>query len=101
MDSHCFETQLDELDMRKYFTACYSGVLDKRAIIGEILSSHELPPSLTAYVGDMEHDVETAHHGGLTAVAVLTGYTHRPKLEKANPHYLLDDLHALRNLLEK
>ena len=52
----------------------YLGVWDKTAKIHEILAAHGLEPTATVFIGDMEHDVETAKHGGIHSVAVLTGY---------------------------
>lgn len=100
MDRATFEQQLDDLDMRQYFEATYSGVIDKREVIGEILSRHQLQTQQTAYLGDMIHDVITAKHGGVTSVALLTGYTHREVLEACEPDWLMQDLLEFRLLLE-
>jgi phosphoglycolate phosphatase len=100
MDRSTFEQQLDELSMRHYFEATYSGVLDKREIIGEILTRHQLSKDQTAYLGDMTHDVITAKHGGVTSVALLTGYTHREGLEACEPDWLMRDLWEFRSLME-
>lgn len=101
MDRGTFEQQLDELDMRYYFEATYSGVLDKRHVIGDILSNHELKPDETAFLGDMIHDVMTAKHGGVSSVALLTGYTHRDVLEAHSPDWLMADLLEFRTLMEQ
>ena len=101
MDSATFEQQLDELDMRRYFEATYSGAVDKRQVIGKLLDHHELDVKQTAFVGDMTHDVVTAKHGGVSSVALLTGYTHKEVLAAHEPDWLLDDLLAFRQLMEK
>lgn len=101
MDSATFEQQLDELDMRKYFEATYSGAVDKRLVIGSLIENHELDVQQTAFVGDMIHDVVTAKHGRVFSVALLTGYTHREVLEAHEPDWLLEDLLAFRQLMEK
>ncbi|MEI8039464.1 MAG: HAD hydrolase-like protein [Verrucomicrobiota bacterium] len=101
MDSRTFERQLDGFGLRARFEATYSGVLDKRDLIHQILSTHGLDPAETAFVGDMTHDVETARFGGLTSIAVLTGYQHPEILAAVRPDLTVPDLAALRLLLER
>ena len=101
MDRGTFEYQLDDLDMRGYFEATYSGILDKREVIGSILSQHELQASETAFLGDMIHDVVTAKHGGISSVALLTGYTHRDVLEAYTPDWVMADLLEFRQMMEQ
>jgi phosphoglycolate phosphatase len=101
MDRGTFEKQLDELDMRSYFEATYSGVIDKREVIGDILSNHQLHAPATAFLGDMIHDVVTAKHGGVSSVALLTGYTHREVLEAHAPDWLMADLLEFRTMMEQ
>jgi phosphoglycolate phosphatase len=100
MDRATFEKQLDDLEMRHYFEQTYSGVLDKREVIGELLENHQLAANQTAFLGDMIHDVVTAKHGGVTSVALLTGYTHRDVLESYDPDWLMTDLQEFRMLME-
>jgi phosphoglycolate phosphatase len=100
MDSMTFEKQLDDLNMRCYFEETYSGVLDKRQKIGEVLQNHDLRLDRTAFLGDMIHDVVTAKHGGVASVALLTGYTHREVLEAHEPDWLMSDLLEFRRMLE-
>ena len=45
MDPTAFERQLDEFGMRDFFEATYSGVVDKRELIHEILDTHRPPLS--------------------------------------------------------
>jgi len=101
MDSTAFERQMDEFDLRKHFEATYSGVLDKRELIHQILTTHELDPAETAFVGDMTHDVETARHGGVSSIAVLTGYNHAEILAAVRPDLTVPDLGVLRGLLDR
>lgn len=100
MDRGTFEKQLDDLAMRIYFEETYSGVLDKRKVIGELLEKHQLAPHHTAFLGDMIHDVVTAKHGGVTSVALLTGYTHREVLEAHEPDWIMEDLQEFQKLME-
>lgn len=101
MDRMTFEGQLDELEMRDYFEATYSGVLDKREVIGDVLQNHSLIATETAFLGDMLHDVITAKHGGVASVALLTGYTHQDVLATVDPDWILDDLLVFRNLMHQ
>jgi phosphoglycolate phosphatase-like HAD superfamily hydrolase/ADP-ribose pyrophosphatase YjhB (NUDIX family) len=101
MDSTAFERQLDAFGFRGLFEATYSGVLDKREVIHRILETHGLDPAETAFVGDMTHDVETARHGGVASIAVLTGYNHPELLAQVRPDFTVPDLGVLRDLLDR
>jgi phosphoglycolate phosphatase len=95
-----FEVQSEKLGLAHYFEHPYVGVLDKRAKIGEILEKHGLARDETAFVGDMIHDVETARHGGVMSIAVLTGYDSIEKLTPSKPDVVVTSLDALRRLLQ-
>ena len=101
MDTLAFERQMDAFGLRQHFEATYSGVLDKREIIHRILATHHLNPAETAFVGDMTHDVETARHGGISSIAVLTGYNHAEILAAVRPDLTVPDLGVLRTLLDR
>ena len=101
MDTLAFERQMDDFGLRHHFEATYSGVLDKREIIHQILETHGLDPAETAFVGDMTHDVETARHGGISSIAVLTGYNHAEILAAVRPDLTVPDLGVLRSLLDR
>ncbi len=101
MDPLAFERQMDDFGFRKHFEATYSGVLDKRDLIHRIIETHGLDPAETAFVGDMTHDVETARHGGIASIAVLTGYNHAEILAAVRPDITVPDLGVLRGLLDR
>jgi len=101
MDADAFMKQLEEFGMKGYFEATYAGVLDKRELIAHILESHGLAKSETAFVGDMTHDVETARHGGISSIAVLTGYHHAEVLAGVRPDITVPDLGVLVQMLDK
>jgi len=101
MDPTSFECQMDAFGLRDFFEATYSGVLDKREIILRILEIHGLDPRETAFVGDMTHDVETARHGGISSIAVLTGYNHPEILASVRPDLTVPDLGVLRALFDR
>ena len=79
----------------------YVGVWDKRAEIHQILARHGLSVEETLFVGDMQHDVETAHHGGVRACAVLTGYNRLEQLRASQPDLIVEHLGELRELLTR
>jgi len=95
-----YVVQSAKLGLAHYFEHPYVGVLDKRAKIGEILERHGLARDETAFVGDMIHDVETARHGGVMSIAVLTGYDSIEKLTPSKPDVVVTSLDALRKLLQ-
>ncbi len=101
MDADAFRLQLEEFQLGGFFEATYAGVLDKRERILEILATHRLDPAETAFVGDMVHDVDTARHARVTAVAVLSGYTRAEPLAEALPDVTVRDLEGLRKLMER
>lgn len=101
MDPGAFDRQLDHFGLRHHFEATYSGVVDKRELIHHILESHQLDPADTAFVGDMTHDIETARHGGIASIAVLTGYNHAEVIASARPDITVADLDSLRSLLDR
>ncbi len=101
MDADAFERQMDDFGFRELFEATYAGVLDKREVIHRILETHRLNPAETAFVGDMTHDVETARHGGISSIAVLTGYNHPEILARVRPDLTVPDLGVLRSLLAR
>ncbi|MGJ8673685.1 HAD family hydrolase [Rubritalea sp.] len=101
MCAQAFAEQECELKLNQYFEKTYAGVLDKREVIGEIISSNGLDPKRTIFVGDMTHDVETAHHGGIYSAGVLTGYNHREVLESVKPTILLEDLAEFKEMLSE
>lgn len=101
MSTEAFHQQADDLGLGGFFTKTYSGVLDKREVISSIVDSHAIDSERCVFVGDMTHDVETAHHGGIHSAGVLTGYNHREVLESAKPGFLANDLKELRQQLEQ
>lgn len=78
----------------------YLGVMDKRRMISVILANHGLKAGETLFIGDMEHDVETAKCGGVRSCAVLTGYNKEHQLRAAEPDVLVGHLGDLREMLQ-
>jgi phosphoglycolate phosphatase-like HAD superfamily hydrolase/ADP-ribose pyrophosphatase YjhB (NUDIX family) len=96
-----FEVQAERLGVKHYFTHPYVQILDKRKTIHRILAEHDLDPAETLFVGDMQHDIETAHHGGVRSAAVLTGYDSLEKLTAKGPDFIFRNLGELQNHLTR
>jgi phosphoglycolate phosphatase-like HAD superfamily hydrolase len=79
----------------------YVQIWDKREKIHPLLEENQLPPDETMFIGDMQHDVETARHGGILACAVLTGYNSLEQLQAAGPDLIVPHLGALQDILER
>jgi phosphoglycolate phosphatase-like HAD superfamily hydrolase/ADP-ribose pyrophosphatase YjhB (NUDIX family) len=79
----------------------YLGVWDKRAVIHQLLDENQLVPGETLYIGDMEHDIETARHGAVHSCAVLTGYNNLDQLRAASPDLIVEHLGELRKILDQ
>jgi len=101
MDPTAFERQLNEFGMQDFFEETYAGVLDKRKLIEQILDTHLLHKDETAFIGDMTHDIETARHGGISSIAVLTGYHHAEVLAAVRPDITVPDLGVLVKLFDR
>ena len=84
----------------RYLEKPYTNVWDKRQKIHEILEENQLAPAETLFVGDMQHDIETARHGGVHSCAVLTGYNTLTQLRQARPDMIVEHLRELREILE-
>lgn len=96
-----YEEQSVRLDVQKYFRQAYAQTMDKRHTIQELLAEHDLNADETLFVGDMVHDIESGHHGGVITCAVLTGYDDVNKLKSANPELLFPGIDGLQGFLEK
>jgi ADP-ribose pyrophosphatase YjhB (NUDIX family)/phosphoglycolate phosphatase-like HAD superfamily hydrolase len=86
-----FKVQCGVTGFDVYLDRPYTDVWDKREKIHDILVENNLKPDETLFIGDMEHDIETAHHGGVHSCAVLTGYNTLSQLRAAKPEE--NDLH--------
>ena len=98
-ESH-FERQAARYGIRSFFTRVYVGVMDKTQAIHLLLAENDLRPAATLFVGDMVHDIEAARRGGVTSVAVLTGFDPVEKLAACKPDLIIRDLRTLQKILE-
>ena len=96
-----YEPQAEITGFGEFIDRPYLGVWDKREKIHTILKENALRPDETVFIGDMQHDIETAHHGGIHSCAVLTGYNSLPQLRAAQPDLIVEHLGELREYLER
>jgi len=96
-----FAVQSNKTGFDKYLDKPYLQVWDKRQKIHEVLEENGLPREETLFIGDMQHDIETAKHGGIHSCAVLTGYNTLGQLRVAEPDVIVEHLRELREILER
>jgi phosphoglycolate phosphatase len=96
-----FAVQGRVIDFNTFLEKAYTDVWDKRKKIHDILAENNLNPDETLFIGDMEHDIETARHGGIHSCAVLTGYNTLEQLRAAGPDLIVENLGELRRVLER
>ena len=61
---------------------------------------NQLERGETIFIGDMQHDIDTARHGGIRSCAVLTGYNVLQQLRESEPDLIVEHLGELRSILE-
>lgn len=96
-----FAVQEQTTGFGKYLDKPYIGIWDKRQKIHEILNENHLTPEETLFIGDMQHDIETAKHGGIHSCAVLTGYNTLAQLRTAQPDLIVEHLGELQQVLRQ
>lgn len=101
MDPKAFDEQSRELGIHPYFEHIHSGIHNKEHYIPTVMKMHGLAPEETAFIGDMQHDMDAAHCAGVTAIGVLTGYNNAAQLSQAAPDLIVPHLAALRELMER
>ncbi|MDX1953624.1 MAG: HAD hydrolase-like protein [Verrucomicrobiota bacterium] len=93
--------QAERLGFDRFLHHCFTGALDKRPIILELIKRHHLLLDETLYIGDMQHDINTARHGGVRSCAVLTGYNSPEQLRQSQPDIIAEHLGELLQLLDQ
>lgn len=101
MDSKAFEAQARDLGFYDYYEYIHSGIHNKEEYIPTVMHRHALNPSETAFIGDMQHDMNAAHVVGITGIAVLTGYNNAEQLVQAKPDLIIPHLGALQQIWER
>lgn len=85
---------------KNYFIKIFEDVPDKTKYIHILMEELNFDPATTFYIGDMVHDIHTGKQAGVKTVGITTGYQSKDVLSRANPDYILDNLHELLSLLE-
>jgi HAD superfamily hydrolase (TIGR01549 family) len=96
-----YEAQNRVIGFDVFLDKPYTAVHDKREKIHELLRENNLVPDETLFIGDMEHDIATARHGGVHSCAVLTGYNTLEQLRAARPDLIVENLGELKRGLLK
>jgi phosphoglycolate phosphatase-like HAD superfamily hydrolase/ADP-ribose pyrophosphatase YjhB (NUDIX family) len=96
-----FAVQAAVTGFGEFLEKAYVGIWDKRKKIHELLTENRLEPGETLFIGDMQHDIDTAKHGGVHSCAVLTGYNTLQQLRLSGPDLIVEHLGELREILER
>jgi phosphoglycolate phosphatase len=96
-----FALQAEATGFGHYIDRPYTGIWDKRAKIAELLAENQLSAAETLFIGDMQHDIETAKFGGVHSCAVLTGYNRLEQLRASEPDLIVEHLGELQDILER
>ncbi len=96
-----FHKQAEVAGFAEFIDEPFVGVWDKRERIHAILEEQGLEAAETVFIGDMQHDIETARHGGVGSCAVLTGYNNLAQLREARPDVIVEHLGELREILTR
>ncbi len=96
-----YKVQAATTGFGEYLERAYVGVLDKKQMIHRILEENNLRADETVFIGDMQHDIDTAKHGGIGSCAVLTGYNGLEQLRASEPDLIVEHLGELQKILER
>lgn len=99
MDPKAFDSQVKALGLFPYFEHIHAGIHNKEEHIPLLMEQHGLRPEDTAFIGDMQHDIDAAHRVGITGIGVLTGYNNAQQLSASKPDFIVPDLAALKGLM--
>ncbi len=99
MGTKNFMKQAVEFGVYDLFEACYSGVLNKSDTMPQIIEKHGLDVSKCCYIGDMVHDIRTAHSVEMSSIAVLSGYDSVERLAKEKPTLIVENVPHLRKVV--
>jgi phosphoglycolate phosphatase len=94
------EKEVDKYGFRSFFIDINGGVHDKTDEVLEIMKRNAFEPDETAYVGDMEHDIDAGRKTGVVTIAVTWGYQPAEVLSKKSPDFLIYDLDELKAIIE-
>lgn len=94
--SSCVQKKLDQevkdYGLAGFFQEVNGGVHNKTEEIHEILKRNNFKPLETAYLGDMDHDIEAGKAAGVKTMAACWGYQSKESLKKMNPDILVEKI---------
>jgi phosphoglycolate phosphatase len=96
-----YAAQAASQGLGEFMERAYVEIWDKRAKIAELLAENKLAAAETLFVGDMQHDIDTAKHGGVFSCGVLTGYNRLEQLRASEPDLIVEHLGELKEILRK
>ncbi|MGC8742681.1 MAG: NUDIX domain-containing protein [Verrucomicrobiia bacterium] len=96
-----YYNQAKKTGFSDYIDSVWLGVRDKRNKIKELIEKEKIDPLQTIYIGDMEHDIDTARYAGVYSCAVLTGYNESSTLRLSEPDIIVENLAELKEILEQ
>ncbi|MDD5681147.1 MAG: HAD-IA family hydrolase [Candidatus Omnitrophica bacterium] len=67
--------------------------------INHLLESINVPPDKAIIVGDSDIDIKAGRLAGILTCGLTYGIGRIEDIKKANPDYILDDIHALKNII--
>lgn len=94
--SSCVQKKLDkevmDYGLADIFQEVNGSVHNKAEEIHEILKRNKFKPLETAYLGDMDHDIEAGKAAGVKTMAACWGYQSKESLRKMNPDLLVESI---------
>jgi len=91
-----------------FFTEIKGSASDKKVELPLLCQRQNLSPEETLYVGDLSHDIQSAHHAGFHAGVFLSGYGKTDDLLAEAPNFIWNDplsflkfLHHIETFPEK
>ena len=96
-----YAAQTSSNGFHEFIERAYLEIWNKREQIHQVLLENKLAPQETLFIGDMQHDIETARHGGILSCGVLTGYNTLMQLRAAEPDLIVEHLGELKGVLER
>jgi phosphoglycolate phosphatase-like HAD superfamily hydrolase len=92
--------EMEGYGLKEYFDYVLGGSTDKVKSLIEICRKFSVVPELSAYVGDMISDIQSAKVAKLLSVGIYSGYHMKEVLEKENPDYLIEDISKIVEIIQ-
>lgn len=83
------------------FDGIVGGLMDKKKCLPDFIKKNKLQKNETLFVGDMEHDVDSANHAGVLSGAFLCGYHSQDKLVRASPDFVWPDHESFLRFVQR